>query len=443
MSRILVIDDEPKMTVLITASLVEAGHAVDTAGTGKEAMEKLSGPEYDLVVSDIRLPAPDGMEILKWLSAHRPETIVIMMTAFGEVKTAVEAMKAGADDYLIKPFPLDELLLQVRRLLERRRTEQLKDLREKDFESLAYDEFIGASPAAAALMDLVGKVAATDTTVLIAGESGSGKELVARMVHHFSSRRDRPFIPVNCAALTETLLESELFGHEKGAFTGAAARKAGRFELADGGTIFLDEIGEMSPGLQAKLLRVLEERRLVRVGGVEMIPIDVRLITATNRNLKEMVKAGAFREDLYFRVNVFPLAVPPLRERLEDIPTLTKYFLQKMKFPYPDLDRDVVDRLQGYHWPGNIRELKNILERAVILAGREPIELDCIGLEDDDLVDGRSVSLVAGKSLGDAEKQMILDALKRSDGNKTEAAKLLGITRRRLYSRMKIHGLEP
>lgn len=443
MSRILVIDDEPKMTMLIAASLVEAGHAVDTAGTGREAMDKLSGPEYDLVVSDIRIPAPDGMEILRWLAANRPETIVIMMTAFGDVKTAVEAMKAGADDYLIKPFPLDELLLQAKRLLDRRRTEQLKDLREKDFESLAYDEFIGNSPAAAALMALIRKVAATDTTVLITGESGSGKELVARMIHHFSARRGQPFIPVNCAALTETLLESELFGHEKGAFTGAAARKAGRFELADGGTIFLDEIGEMSSALQAKLLRVLEERRLVRVGGVEMIPIDVRLITATNRNLKEMVKAGAFREDLYFRVNVFPLAVPPLRNRLDDIPTLAGYFLQKMKFPYPELDKEVIDRLQSYHWPGNIRELKNILERAVILADREPIELDCIGLEDDDLGDGRAVLPIAGKSLGDAEKQLILDTLKRSDGNRTEAARLLGITRRRLYSRMKIHGLEP
>jgi DNA-binding NtrC family response regulator len=442
MSRILVIDDEPKMTVLISASLSEAGFAVESAMTGKEAMDKLTRGEYDLVVSDIRLPAPDGLDILRWLTANRPETIVIMMTAFGEVKTAVEAMKAGAAEYLIKPFPLDELLLQVRRLLDRRRTEQLKDLREKDFESLAYDEFIGSSPAAAELMDLVKKVATTDTTVLIIGESGSGKELVARMTHHFSSRRGRPFIPVNCAALTETLLESELFGHEKGAFTGAVARKAGRFELADGGTIFLDEIGEMSTALQAKLLRVLEERRLVRVGGVDMIPIDVRLITATNRNLKEMVKNGAFREDLYFRVNVFPLAVPPLRERLDDIPTLTRYFLQKMKFPHPDLDPEVIARLQNYHWPGNIRELKNILERAVILAGHEPIDIDCVGLEDDDMGNGLTVPSAAGKSLRESEKQLILDALRRCDGNKTEAAKLLGITRRRLYSRMKIHGLE-
>ncbi|MDD4052931.1 MAG: sigma-54 dependent transcriptional regulator [candidate division Zixibacteria bacterium] len=427
---------------MISSSLSEAGFTVDGALTGKEAMEKLARGEYDLVVSDIRLPSPDGLEILRWLTANRPETIVIMMTAFGEVKTAVEAMKAGADDYLIKPFPLDELLLQVRRLLERRRTEQLKDLREKDFESLAYDEFIGSSSAAAGLMDLVKKVAATDTTVLITGESGSGKELVARMTHHFSSRRGQPFIPVNCAALTETLLESELFGHEKGAFTGAVARKAGRFELADGGTIFLDEIGEMSPALQAKLLRVLEERRLVRVGGVDMIPIDVRLITATNRNLKELVKSGAFREDLYFRVNVFPLAVPALRERIEDIPTLTRYFLQKMKFPYPDLDSEVIACLQSYHWPGNIRELKNILERAVILAGREPIDIGCVGLDDDDLGNVQIVSSAAKKSLGEAEKQLILDALRRGNGNKTEAAKMLGITRRRLYSRMKIHGLE-
>lgn len=443
MSRVLVIDDEPKMTMLIASSLKESGLTAETAATGREAMALLEKKEYDLVVSDIRLPAPDGMEILGWLRANRPETIIIMMTAFAEVKTAVEAMKKGAADYLIKPFPLDELNLLIRRLLAHRRTRQLKEMREQDYDSLAYDDFIGDAPAARELLDLLEKVARTDTTVLIAGESGTGKELAARLIHTRSPRRDKPFIAVNCAALTETLLESELFGHEKGAFTGAVARKPGRFELADGGTIFLDEIGEMSKALQVKLLRVLEERRLIRVGGVDEIAVDVRLLTATNRNLKEMVKDGTFREDLYFRINVFPITMPPLRDRIDDIPKLAGYFLRKRGFAYPDLGSEVLDLLLGYAWPGNIRELKNILDRAVILAGDSPIDPGCIGIDDDDIADRSGRSERSRKSLGESEKEMILGALSRAGGNKTEAAKLLGISRRRLYSRMKIHEIKP
>jgi two-component system response regulator AtoC len=442
MSRILVIDDEPKMTMLIASTLGDSGHAVDTASTGREAMERLQKQSYDLVVSDIRLPAPDGMEILAWLRQNRPDTLVIMMTAFAEVKTAVEAMKKGASDYLIKPFPLDELTLQVGRLLNARHTRQLKELREKDYDALAYDEFIGQAPATRKLLDLLKKVAITDTAVLITGESGTGKELAAKMIHNLSPRRENPFIAVNCAALTETLLESELFGHEKGAFTGAVARKPGRFELADGGTIFLDEIGEMSPGLQSKLLRVLEERTLTRVGGVDEIMVDVRLLTATNRNLKDMVKDGRFREDLYFRINVFPITMPPLRARGDDIILLAKYFLAKANFPHAELDPEILDLLTHYSWPGNIRELKNILDRAMILAGDEPIDPSCIGIDDDENPDTETVS-IGNQSLGESEKKMIQEALERTDGNKTEAAKILGISRRRLYSRMKIHGLKP
>ena len=443
MSRILVIDDEPKMTMLIASSLSEAGYMVDTAAAGREAMDKLQKQYYDLAVTDIRLPAPDGMEILDWIKEHRQDTIVIMMTAFGDVKMAVEAMKKGAADYLIKPFPLEELTLLIRRLLAARRTVQLKEMREGDYDRLAYDDFIGEAPATKRLLDLIGKVAVTDTTVLIQGESGTGKELAARMVHRLSPLRNRPFIAVNCAALTETLLESELFGHEKGAFTGAIARKPGRFELADGGTIFLDEIGEMSPALQAKVLRVLEERKLIRVGGIDDIAIDVRLIAATNRNLKDMVKEGRLREDLYFRINVFPVTMPPLRDRIEDIPRLTTYFLKKKNFHHADLDEEILDILCDYSWPGNIRELKNILDRAVILAGDAPIDPGCIGIDDADIGAGRSAREDDAKSLGESEMELILEALKRADGNKTEAAKLLGITRRRLYSRMKIHGIKP
>lgn len=443
MSRILVVDDEPKMTHLVSASLRDAGHSVDTAATGREALEKLQKQVYDLVVTDIRLPGPGGMDILEWISQNRPDIIVIMMTAYAEVKSAVEAMKKGAADYLIKPFPLDELTLLVNRLLSHKKLENLKELRERDFHQLAYDDFVGEAPATRALLDLIKKVAVTETTVLIAGESGSGKELAARMIHTLSPRAEKPFIAVNCAALTETLLESELFGHEKGAFTGAVARKPGRFELADGGSIFLDEIGEMSPGLQSKLLRVLEERSLVRVGGVDDIRVDVRLITATNRNLKDLVKSGHFREDLYFRINVFPITMPPLRERIEDIPRLAKYFLVKKGYPHPNLDDEILDIFKGYHWPGNVRELKNIIDRAVILAGGEEIDLTCIGIDDDEAPPNGSKESGSGKSLGESEKEMILDALRQADGNKTEAARLLGITRRRLYSRMKIHGLKP
>jgi DNA-binding NtrC family response regulator len=431
------------MTTLISSSLSEVGHAVDTSATGKEAMDRLQKQAYDLVVSDIRLPAPDGMEILDWLRQNRPDTIVIMMTAFAEVKTAVEAMKKGAADYLIKPFPLDELTLLTRRLLGARRTRHLKEMREKDYDHLAYDEFIGEAPATRELLELLGKVAVTDTTVIINGESGTGKELAARMIHRLSERRDQPFIAVNCAALTETLLESELFGHEKGAFTGAVARKPGRFELADGGTIFLDEIGEMSPALQSKLLRVLEERKLIRVGGVDEINVDVRLLTATNRNLKELVKDGGFREDLYFRINVFPIRMPPLRERAKDIPILAVYFLKKKNFAHLNIDDEVLELLKSYSWPGNIRELKNILDRAIILAGSDPIDPSCVGIDDDDIGSQEISGGGSGKSLGESEKDMILDALKRAGGNKTEAARLLGISRRRLYSRMKIHEIKP
>lgn len=440
MSRLLIIDDEPKMTMLLSSGLKEIGYSVDTAINGKEGMEALGKNEYDLVVTDIRLPAPDGMEILTWLSKNRPDTIVIMMTAFAQVRTAVEAMKIGAADYLIKPFPLDELKLQIKKLLKQRRVEELKDLRERDFNSLAYDNFIGESPPVKKTIELLQKVAVTDTTVLITGESGSGKELAARMVHEFSPRKNKPFVAINCAALTETLLESELFGHEKGAFTGAVARKPGRFELADGGTIFLDEIGEMSPSLQAKLLRLLEEKRLIRVGGVENIKIDVRLVVATNRNLKEMIKEGRFREDLYFRVNVFPVTVPPLRDRVEDIPGLVTYFLEKKNYPHIEVDREVLEILSNYGWPGNIRELKNILDRAVILAGGEPLDPGCIGIDDDDLI-SLAPSAGIGHSLQETEKKQIETALEKTGGNKTEAARILGITRRRLYSRMKIHGI--
>ncbi len=442
MSKILIVDDEPKMTLMISANLEEAGYKTDTAASGKQAMAKLGDQIYELVITDIKLPPPDGIQILDWISRNRPETLVIMITAFAEVKTAVEALRKGAADYLIKPFSLEELTLLVNRLLSQRKTEHLKELREEDFNRLAYDEFIGKSPAAKKLIDLIGKVAKTDTTVLITGESGSGKELAARMIHNLSSRNKRPFIAVNCAALTETLLESELFGHERGAFTGAVARKPGRFELADKGTIFLDEIGDMSPGLQAKLLRVLEEQKVVRVGGIDNIDIDVRLLAATNKNLKEMIDQGRFRDDLYFRICTFPIPLPALRDRREDIPLLARYFLEKRNFAHAELEDEVIDLLKKYHWPGNIRELKNILDRAIILSEGQPLNVSHIGIDKEDTKTATAISRGGAKSLGEVEKEQILDALKKSGGSKTEAARILGITRRRLYSRMRIHGIK-
>ncbi|SYZ72136.1 Transcriptional regulatory protein ZraR [Candidatus Zixiibacteriota bacterium] len=443
MSRILVIDDEPKMTYLVGDALREAGFDVTTINNSGEAIRLMEGHSFDIIVSDLAMPEISGLEILE-KARQKGDVEVILMTAYGTVETAVAAMKAGAADYIIKPFPMDELVLLCRNLSERQKLTALSTLLTKEIKDISYDKFIGRSPAAHDMLDLIAKVAVTDTTVLLTGKSGTGKELAAHLVHENSPRKDKPFIPVNCAALTETLLESELFGHEKGAFTGAVARKRGRFELADGGTIFLDEIGETSPALQAKLLRVLEERQFVRVGGVDNVKTDVRVIAATNKNLKEEIAKGKFREDLYYRLNVFPIQVPSLAERRDDIALLAEYFLSKKQYRHGHLSSEIVNILKSYQWPGNIRELKNILERAMILAAGEPLEMEHIGIDDETEtapLEMEKPGDLPASGLETAEKEMIEKALKNSGGNKTEAAKMLKITRRRLYSRMKFHGI--
>ncbi len=443
MSRILVIDDEPKMTYLVGDALKEAGFDVTTINNPAEAIRLIEGHSFDIIVTDLSMPEISGLAILE-KARQRGDAEVILMTAYGTVETAVSAMKAGAADYIIKPFPMDELVILCRNLSEKQKLTALSSLLTKEIKDISYDKFIGRSPAAREMLDLIAKVAITDTTVLLTGKSGTGKEMAAHLVHENSPRKDKPFIPVNCAALTETLLESELFGHEKGAFTGAIARKRGRFELADGGTIFLDEIGETSPGLQAKLLRVLEERQFVRVGGVDNVKTDVRVIAATNKNLKEEMGKGRFREDLFYRLNVFPINVPSLAERRDDIPMLAEYFLSKKQYRHSHLSPEIIETLQTYHWPGNIRELKNILERAMILAAGEPLELEHIGIEDETEtapLEAAEPSLSSHGGLETAEKEMIEKALKNAGGNKTEAARMLKITRRRLYSRMKFHGI--
>jgi DNA-binding NtrC family response regulator len=445
MANILVVDDEPKMTSLICGALEDAGHKVTTTTKPHEALRLIDKHSFDIVITDLSMPEISGMTILE-KALQKEGTEVIMMTAYGTAETAVQAMKKGAADYLLKPFPLDELEILVNKLVEKQRLKSLSGHYQQIIKESVYDTFIGSSTAAQTVKEMIAKVAASDATVLLTGKSGTGKELAARMIHDLSSRKNHPFIAVNCAAITETLLESELFGHEKGAFTGAVARKRGRFELAEGGTIFLDEIAEMSPAMQTKLLRVLEEHQLVRVGGVDTVTVNVRVIAATNKNLTEEMGKGRFREDLFYRLNVFPIEMPNLIERKDDIIELAEHFLKKSNYAHSTLTSQVKEMLLSYDWPGNIRELKNLMERAVILAGGGKLTAEHFALERGDVVslavDSESAGMSKEEGLAGAERQMILDALEKSGGNKTEAAKLLKITRRRLYSRMKVHGIE-
>ncbi len=441
MARILVVDDEPKMTSLICGELEEAGHRVSTCTRPAEALALIDSKAFDIVITDLSMPEISGMQILE-KALTKEGTDVIMMTAYGTVESAVTAMKKGAADYLIKPFSLEELTLLVRKLVDRQKLASLAGHYQEVIRSTNGTDLIGSSEATQKVRKMITQVAPTDTTVMLTGKSGTGKELAARMIHDLSSRAGGPFIAVNCAAIPETLLESELFGYEKGAFTGAVGRKRGRFELAESGTIFLDEIGEMPTPMQSKLLRVIEERQLVRVGGVETVDIDVRLVAATNCNLKELVKSGGFREDLYFRLNVFPITMPNLSERDDDVLELAEFFLTKQGYRHGRLSAEVGTLLRRYDWPGNIRELRNVLERAAILSGGELITAEDIALDIDDepLVASSGASV---EGLEANEKSMILEALEKSGGNKTEAAALLKITRRRLYSRMKVHGIKP
>lgn len=443
MARILVVDDEPKMTSLLCGHLEDSGHQVTTTTKPAEALALLDKHSFDVVVTDLSMPEISGMVVLE-KALDKPGTEVIMMTAFGSVETAVTAMKKGATDYLLKPFSLDELSLVVKKLVDRQKLASLVGHYQEQ-ETAHGGSLIGSSPATLQIKKLIQQVAPTDATVMLTGKSGTGKELAARMIHNLSPRGKFPFIAVNCAAITETLLESELFGHEKGAFTGAVARKRGRFELAEAGTIFLDEIGEMSAGMQSKLLRVIEERQLVRVGGVDTVEVNVRIIAATNRNLKDEIKQGGFREDLYFRLNVFPIPMPTLAERESDVIELAENFLKSQGFPHWRLDPPVKELFLAYDWPGNIRELRNVLERGMILAGGEPLAPEDFALDADDapLLDNSAGGRSGDTGLEATEREMILAALEKANGNKTDAARLLKITRRRLYSRMKVHGLRP
>ena len=432
MARVLVVDDEPRLGKLSAEMLELDGHEVARAGGGREALVRLAAERFDVVVTDLRMPEVDGIAVLKAARALPSPPEVILMTAFGSAESAVEAMRAGAADYVTKPFSMDELRLRVRRLAGQRAAET----RSERLLARLVPDLCAESPAMKAALASARQVAASDATVLLLGESGTGKSRLARFIHYTSRRAAGPIVEVHCAALPETLLEGELFGHEKGAFTGATQRKPGHLAAADGGTLFLDEIGEITPATQVKLLRFLQERRYVPLGSTSERSVDARVVAATHRDLAEAVKEGRFREDFLYRLDVFSIVLPPLRERPEDVVPLAERFLAGRGLPPEKLSAGARDRLLAQAWPGNVRELENALERALILAGDGGIQAAHLTGGGAASPRGRRAAELLGEgfSLDAFERELIHAALERSGGNKTHAARLLGITRRRLYS---------
>jgi len=438
---LLIVDDEQVVRDSLVHWFTEEGYRVEAAASAAEALARLATGDVDLIVADIRMPGMDGLELLERIQSEQLDTVVIIMTGYASVESAVRALKHGAFDYITKPFDPDDLSVAVRNALEQQRLRrENRMLREQLAESLAVTELIGQSEAMRRVREQIETVAPVDTTVLIEGESGTGKELVARAIHRLSPRRYNPMVVVHCGALTETLIESELFGHEKGAFTGAQYRKKGKFEAAMGGTIFLDEIADISLKTQTDLLRVLQEREIVRVGGTQPIKVDFRVIAATNRNLAELVKEGRFRSDLYYRLNVFTIHLPPLRERHGDIPLLAQYFLEKfsrqMNRKFTGFERAAMEALVSHNWPGNVRELENIIERAVVV-GREPL------IRAGDLAIVRPAETPDDLTLEAVERKHILRVLEDFGWNQTQAAKALGIDRVTLYHKIRRYGLKP
>lgn len=443
---ILVVEDEKIVRVSLTDALKSEGYTVFPVTDGKQALNALSEAEFSLVITDIRLPEANGVEVLRTALTESPSTPVIMMTAFGSIKDAVEAMRIGAFDYITKPFDLDEMLLTVKRALDLQiiTCENIR-LKKELTSYYGAPNIIGESKAMQAIFAMLGKVSRTDSTILILGESGTGKELIASTIHYQSGRSAKPIIRVNCAALPEELIESELFGYEKGAFTGAVARKPGRFDLADGGTIFLDEIGDLPLLTQTKILRVLEERSFERLGSTESTNVNVRIIAATNKDLEKAVSDGSFREDLYYRLNVIPIVLPPLRNRKEDIPLLMDAFTRKFN---DQLGADVtfapetVHALMDYHFPGNVRELLNILERTITLAQEKIIKPTDLPPHIVGNNTQKMTLLTLQHVTSEAEKQHIIRILKLTGGNRSKAAEILGISRKTLWEKITGHQLD-
>jgi Nif-specific regulatory protein len=453
MGRILIADDHDALRRGLARGLTEAGHEVDEASNGNAAIERLHDNYFDVVLSDLKMGGSDGLDVLRTTRALHPTTAVILMTAFGSVNTAVEAMKIGAFDYVQKPFEIEEMEVKIDKALEVKRLKhELDYLRHTQQDIYEFDKIIGTSSALQHVLDIVKKVAKSNTTVLIRGETGTGKELIAGAIHHNSLRNARNFVKVNCAALQENLLESELFGHEKGAFTGADKQRIGRFEQADGGSLFLDEIGDMSPNTQAKILRVLQEHEFERLGGTRTLRVDVRLIAATNRDLSAMVQAAQFREDLYYRLNVVSIEMPPLRERKDDIVPLANAFIRRftgeLKKKIDGLDPEAQKLLMRYNWPGNIRELENTIERAMLLAeGRAIASVDLRLGEVASVGGGRDQASVVkipptGIPLEDIERHALVEALKMSNWVQKDAAELLSISPRVMNYKIKTLGIE-
>lgn len=447
--KILVVDDEASHRKMIEAVLSDEGYEIKQADDGQTAIDAVKKEFYDLVLMDIRMSAVGGIEALKQIKEISPAIPIIIMTAYASVDTAVNALKSGAYDYLTKPLDIDELKILVQKTLRYHQLEKENIyLKERLNDRFDFSNIIGRSPAMKKLFETTALVAPSEATVLIFGESGTGKELIANAIHQNSPRKERPLITVNCAALPETLLESELFGHEKGSFTGAIARKQGRFQLAHHSSIFLDEVAEMAPATQAKILRVLQEREFEPLGSTQTIKVDTRVIAATNKNLEAEIKKGRFREDLYYRLNVVSLEVPPIRERREDISLLADFFLkryaEKNKRVLKGFTPRAMDLLMRYDWPGNVRELENVVERAVIMARGEmitPAEFPDMLQELDPEVKATYVNLSPGRTLKDVEKDMIIRTLEETAGNRTHAAKILGISRRTLQLKLKEYGI--
>ncbi len=451
-AKILVVDDEPSQRKMLQANLSLDGYDVYEADDGKTAISRVSEEFFDLILMDNRMSQLDGIEALKQIKKISPGIPVIIITAYASVETAIEALQSGAHDYLTKPLDIDELRIKVQQTLEFWRLKEENILQKRRIENL-FDasRIIGRSQKMRQVLETVAMVAPTEASVLILGESGTGKELIANALHQGSNRCDRRFIKINCAALPETLLESELFGHERGAFTGAVGRRPGRFELADGGTIFLDEIGEMTFSTQAKLLRVLQEREFEPLGSTRSVKVDIRVISASNRELKDEVKKGNFREDLFYRLNVVPINLPPLRDRKEDIPLLIDHFLQiyneKNNRNLKGFHPRALDAMMRYSWPGNIRELENVVERAVILTMDEYVSFselpESISGESASTIPATSrVGIAPGMTIRELEKELILVTLDHNDGNRTRSAGFLGITRRTLQNKLKEYGID-
>ena len=457
--RILVVDDELIVCESCQRILEEEGYEVEVALSGQEAFEKMKESLFDIVITDLKMPTIDGIDVLKYIRKEFPDTIVIMITGFSTVETAVEAMKLGAFDYIPKPFTPDEVSVVVKKALEKRSL-QLENiyLRQELQEKYGFHNIVGKSKKMQEIYRIIAKVAPTDSTVLIYGQSGTGKELIARAIHFNSLRREKQFVPVDCAVLSENLLESELFGHIRGSFTGAVTTKPGLFEIADGGTVFLDEVGNISLSIQAKLLRVLQEREFTPVGGTKIKKVDIRLVAATNKTLEKMIKEETFREDLYYRLNIVPMYLPSLKERQEDIPMLAIHFLKKyseeMGKTIKGFTPEAMERLIRYHWPGNVRELENVIERSVVMVDGEMVQPEHLILPKEQEQGGIEIQVpltsdglkelkkhLREKAVEDVERAFVTNALERNNGNVTRASEEVGMLRPNFQALMRKYNL--